>query len=509
MRVLLTIAPWSYRSVHPGRMGQDSLLNRLVGTVGGASEPLGLLYLAATLRDRGHAVRLVDGAIETESAILDTVQAWRPGVVGISSMKHSWPVSQRLAARIRRARPSTTIVLGGPQATCWQQECLEECPDLDIAVVGEGEETLVELCASLESGTCIETIRGLIWRDAGRIRTNPPRDPVTDLDGLPYPAHDLIDAGRYRPSVGFYNTLPSLNMITSRGCSFRCTFCAPSHPLRLRSVDDILTELERMVWDYGARHVTFYDEGITDSGRRITQLCQGMMDRGLGLSWCANARVDQVNRDILATMREAGCWKLLYGLESGVQKNLDAVNKGIRLEQSREAVRATRDAGIETFGTFMFGIPGETFDEGLQTIAFACDLGLDYAAFLNLVPYKGSHIHANLARYGRLTGNWSTNLISFVPHSMTIEQMAKLNTLAAKRFFGRPTYLFRRLRTMRSTEDLKRNVRGFLAYNRLTEADFLDRPDATIDSRRGLCSSEAPADTDTCRDSVYCRGTRP
>lgn len=481
MRALLTIAPWSYRSVHPGKMGRDSWLNRLIGTVGGASEPLGLLYLAAGLRQHGHTVRLADGAIESEATILDQVRSWRPDVVGVSSMKHNWAATRRLVSRVRRAHPDTTIVLGGPQATCSQETCFAECPELDIAVVGEGEDTLIELCASLDDGAPLAAIRGLIWRDGDRIQTNPPRVELPKLDELPLPAHDLVDLGAYRPSVGFYNALPSMNMITSRGCSQRCTFCVSSHPLRLRSVDAILDELQRMVQVHGARHVTFYDEGLTSSRRRVAQLCQGMLDRDLGLSWCANARVDEVDPEVLATMRAAGCWKILYGLESGVQKNLDAIHKRITPQQSVEAVRWTREAGIETFGTFMFGIPGETFDEGVRTIDFACEVGLDYAAFLNLVPYEGSHIHENLSRYGRLTGNWSTNLISFVPHSMTAEEMARLNAMAAKRFYGRPSYLLGRLLAIRSAEDVRRHVRGFLAFNRLTEADFL----AGVDGAQG------------------------
>lgn len=486
MQVLLTIAPWSYRSVHPGKMGLNSLLNRLVGTVGGASEPLGLLYLAAALRDREHVVRLADGALLSGSAIVDQVRSWQPDLVGVSSMKHSWAATQQLVYRIRGACPATTIVLGGPQATCWQEACLEDCPEIDVAVVGEGEATLLELCARLEAGEDPAPVHGLIWRNGGRIEVNPPRDPVANLDEVLYPAHDLVDIGRYRPSVGFYKTLPSMNVVTSRGCAFHCTFCVSSHPLRLRSVGNILDELERMVRVHGARHVTFYDEGITSSRDRVTELCRGMMDRGLGLSWCANARVDQVDDEILDSMRAAGCWKLLYGLESGVQKNLDTIRKGITPQQSSDAIRRTRRAGIETFGTFMFGIPGETFDEGLQTIDFACGLGLDYAAFLNLVPYKGSYIYQNLPRYGRLTGHWSTNLISFVPHSMAIEQMARLNAEAARRFYGRPSYLLGRFLAMRSRDDVKRNLRGFLAFNRLSESDFLRGP-APAGSSVGTC----------------------
>ena len=473
MRVMLAIAPWSYQTVHPGAMGRPGLLNRLVGTVGAPSEPLGLLYLAAALKQHGHLVILRDCALEPEREVLEAVTAYRPEVVGFSSMKHNWPSTMGLIGQVRRALPRAKLVLGGPQATCWQEETLEECPELDFAVVGEGERCLVELCEALEQGGCgVEQIPGLIFRDGQRVVVNPPREPTRDLDRLPFPDYSLVDLRRYRPSVGFYNRLPSMNMITSRGCPRRCTFCVSGGKVQLRSVDNVVQELELMVRRHGVRHVTFYDEGLTFSKRRILELCQKIRRRDLDLTWCANARVDEVDRQVLQQMKRAGCWKLLFGLESGVQKNLDAVGKGTTVQQAWRAVELTREAGIETFATFLFGIPGETYEEGLQTIALACGLGLDYAAFLNLVPYRGSKIYDHVERYGRLTGHWSTNLISFVPHSMTFEQMAQLNELAARRFYRRPSYLLKRLAAIRSVEDVKRNLRGLLAFTTIKGSDY-------------------------------------
>ncbi len=471
---MLTIAPWSFATVHPGSVGRRGLINRLLGTVGGFSEPLGLLYVGAALRQAGHEVTLRDGALEPEAALLDAVRAHRPRVIGLSAMRHNWEPTMALARSLRRAAPRATLVLGGPMASCWQEETLQLCPALDYAVIGEGEQTMVELCEALEAGAGVEQLPGLAWRDGQRVVVNAARPPEGDLDRLPLPDYSLLDLRRYRPSVGFYNRLPSMNLITTRGCNRRCTFCVAEGRLRRRSVDAVLDELELMVRRHGVRHVTFYDEGLTISRRRALELCRRMEQRGLDLTWCANARVDEVDAELLAAMRRAGCWKLLYGLESGVQKNLDAVGKGTTVEQARQAIRLTREAGIETFGTFMFGIPGETFAEGLQTIELACSLPLDYASFLNLVPYKGSQIYDDLPRHGRLTGQWSTNLISFVPHSMTFAQMARLNELAARRFYRRPSYLARRLLAVRSLEDLRRNARGLLAFTTIGKGDYRD-----------------------------------
>ena len=470
---MLAIAPWSFETVHPGALGKPGLVNRLLGTVGGASEPLGLLHVAAALRQHGHPVILRDCALEPLEEVLEAVTAYRPEVVGFSSMRHNWDSTMALIRQVRRALPRARLVLGGPQATCWQEETLSECPELDFAVVGEGERCMVELCEAVEQGgSDLGQIPGLIFRDGQRLVVNRPRSPELDLDSLPLPDYSLVDLRRYRPSVGFYNRLPSMNMITTRGCNRRCTFCVAQQRVQRRSVERVVDELELMVRQHGVRHVTFYDEGLTFSRRRVLELCRQLRARDLDLTWCANARVDEVDQQVLEEMKRAGCWKLLFGLESGVQKNLDAVGKGTTVQQAFRAVRLTREAGIETFATFLFGIPGETYDEGLQTIEMACRLGLDYAAFLNLVPYKGSQIYDDLPRYGRLTGKWSTNLISFVPHSMTFEQMARLNELAARRFYRRPSYLLGRLRAMRSLEDLRRNLRGLVAYTAIKSTDY-------------------------------------
>ena len=474
MRVLLAIAPWSFATVHPGAVGRRGLVNRLLGTVGGFSEPLGLLYVGATLGQRGHRVMLRDGALEPLAEILDAARAHRPEVIGLSAMRHNWEATMTLARHLRRAAPGATLVLGGPMVAGWQEETLEQCPELDLAVIGEGERTVVELCEALETGGAVEQLPGLIRRDGERVVVNAARPPEGDLDRLPLPDYSLVDLRRYRPSVGFYNRLPSMNLITTRGCNRRCTFCVAEERLRRRSVEAVLDELELMVGRHGVRHVTFYDEGLTISRRRTLELCRRLEERRLDVTWCANARVDEVDAELLTAMRRAGCWKLLFGLESGVQKNLDAVGKGTTVDQARRALRLTHEAGIETFGTFIFGIPGETFEEGLQTIELACSLPLDYASFLNLVPYKGSKIYDELPSHGRLTGQWSTNLISFVPHSMTFAQMARLNELAAKRFYRRPAYLARRLLAMRSLEDLRRNARGLLAFTTISRGDYRD-----------------------------------
>jgi radical SAM superfamily enzyme YgiQ (UPF0313 family) len=462
MRVLFVIAPWSYATVYPRAGGLKRLAQGILGTPGGPSEPLGVLCLAAYLKARGHEVAFIDGALCARDEMVRKAVELAPDVVGLSIITHTWEASKSCAALLEESLPAARLIAGGPHVTCWREDVLRECEAFDAAVAGEGEEALAEYLEGREPGS----IPGLIYRTSGGIAANPERPPIRDLDALPFPDYSLIDIHRYRPSIGFYNRLPSANVITTRGCPHRCTFCISRGRLTERSIGSVLSEMEQLIRTYGIRHFTVYDESFTLRRERVVEFCEGT--KRLGITWCANARVDEVDGDLLALMRSAGCWKLLFGIESGVQKNLDTLGKRLTPAKIRDGVEAAARGGIETFGCFIFGIPGETFEEGLATIDFAVSLPLDYAAFLNLVPYKGTEIHRRLEEEkevcGVLTGAWSTNRISFVPSSMTREELERLNVLAARRFYRRPSYLIARALKVRSLEDIRRGLIGLAGF---------------------------------------------
>jgi len=464
MKILFILAPWSYATVYPRPRGAKRLLQRLVGTPGGPSEPLGVLSLAATLEAAGHDVSLLDGALADETEMRQRAQAFEPAVIGFSSITHTWEATVRCAADLRAALPGARIVVGGPHVTCWREEALREGPAFDAAFVGEGEESLAEYVQGREPSE----ILGLLWRRGDEIVANAERPPIVDLDALPPPDYRLIDIRRYRPSIGFYNRLPSANLMTTRGCPHRCTFCISRGRTTQRSMDAVVADAARLVADYGIRHFAVYDESFTFRRERVLAFCRGLKEAGLRVTWCANARADEVDAELLRAMRSAGCWKLLFGIESGVQKNLDTLGKRLTPEIVRRGVEETARAGIESLGCFMFGIPGETFEEGLATIDFALSLPLDYAAFLYTVPYKGTEIHRRLSeegeRFGRLTGAWSTNRISFIPSSMTREQLERLGLIAHRRFYRRPSYLWKRALKVRSLEDLRRGLIGLVGF---------------------------------------------
>ena len=208
----------------------------------------------------------------------------------------------------------------------------------------------------------------------------------------------------------------------------------------------------------GYREIKFIDETLVGDYERAMQLAREIKERRLDFSWFASARVDQVDRPLLQAFREAGCWAILLGAESGVQKNLNTIRKGISLDQIRIAVRTAKEVGLKVFTPFIFGIPGETFEEGLKTIKFACELNPDVANFHSLTPFPGTELYDNIDKYGTVSsdlGDYNYQGVAFVPYTMSRDQIASLREIAFKSFYSRPSFLLRRVLELRSLNDLQ------------------------------------------------------
>jgi radical SAM superfamily enzyme YgiQ (UPF0313 family) len=213
----------------------------------------------------------------------------------------------------------------------------------------------------------------------------------------------------------------------------------------------------------GYREIKFIDETLAGDYDRAMQLAREIKARKLNFTWFASACVNQVDKPLLKAFKEAGCWAILMGAESGVQKNLNTIRKGITLGQIRHAVRTAQEVGIKVFTPFLFGIPGETFSEGLETIKFACELNPDVANFHCLTPFPGTELHDNLQQYGTISQNladYTYQGAAFVPYTMDRKQVAELRQLAFRKFYSRPRFLVRRLLGITSLNDLRAATTG-------------------------------------------------
>lgn len=289
-----------------------------------------------------------------------------------------------------------------------------------------------------------------------------------DLDSLPFPARELLgDPNRYIPPAATYKRKPVAVVTTSRGCDRRCIFCFQidkerEHGIRYRSVDNVMDELE-LCQRQGYREIKFIDDTFAADYERAMEIAQEITSRKLNFSWFASACVNQVDKPLLRHFKDAGCWAILLGAESGVQKNLNAIRKGITLEQTRRAVRTAKEVGLKVFTPFLFGLPGETFEEGLKTIEFACDIDPDVANFHALTPFPGTELYDNIKEYGTMSED-STDFTyqgaAFVPFTMSRDEIAALRQIAFKRFYSRPRFLLRRILALRNWHDVMTSLKG-------------------------------------------------
>ena len=415
-------------------------------------------------------MRFLNGAFMKHREIMNALSEFGPDMIGIYSTTFGWKKAVFTASEISRGnlQKRPYLVAGGPYPIAVKEQCLADAPDFDAVVTGEGEHTMVEMMEKLSRGKDLDGVMGTAFRRDGKIVINPQRPLIEDLDSLPFPARDLLGKARdYIPPPATYKRRPVAVMITSRGCSRHCIYCFQIDKkrelgIRFRSVESVMEEIE-LCLRQGYREIKFLDDTLAADYDRAMKIAGEIKRRRLNFTWFASACVHQVDEPLLRAFKDAGCWAILFGAESGVQKNLNAVRKGITLEQTRRAVRIAKEAGLTVYTPFLIGLPGETYEEALRTIEFACELNPDIANFHALTPFPGTELYDNIERYGTMSmdlTDYTYQGAAFIPHTMTREEIAELRQLGLRRFYSRPGYIVRKILTMRSANDIKAVAKG-------------------------------------------------
>lgn len=460
MRIALVVPAWSPEEIFSARTA-GSQINYW--------QPLGTLYVASSLQRAGHEVRFLNGAFMSHAEIMSSLSEFNPHAVGIYSTTFGWQKAKALAREVKQALGDALFTfVGGPYPIALKGRCLADALHIDAVVTGEGELTCPEMLATWQQGGDMSQVQGISWRKGAEVIDNPARALITDLDSLPFPARELLgDAGLYLPPPATYKRTPVAVMITSRGCNRHCLYCFQidrkrSLGIRYRSVENVMQEIA-LCLQQGYREIKFIDDTLAADYDRAMEICAQIKRRKLDFTWFASACVNQVDEALLRAFKDAGCWAVLFGAESGVQKNLNAIRKGITPAQTRAAVAAAKKVNLHVITPFLFGIPGETYEEGLETIEFACELDPDVANFHAITPFPGTDLHDNVERYGTLSpdlSDYTYQGMAFTPYTMTREQIAELRRLAFKRFYSRPKFIARRVLALRSWHDLKAALNG-------------------------------------------------
>ncbi|MBU0484647.1 MAG: B12-binding domain-containing radical SAM protein [Proteobacteria bacterium] len=454
--------------VVPAWLPEDIFSQKTAGSQINYWQPLGTLYVAASLLEAGHQVDFLNGAFLSHDQIMAQLAELKPEVVGLYSTTFGWDRAMKTAAAIKAFDPKIFVVVGGPYAVAVQEKCLEDCPDLDAVVTGEGEITMRELLAHLADQRPLLGLEGLVFRDNGKIVKNEPRPLITDLDRIPFPARELLgDSWRYIPPPATYRRKPVAVIMTSRGCNRKCLYCFQidkyrKSGIRYRSIENVMAEIE-LVLAQGYREIKFIDDTLAADYERAMAIANEIKRRKLDFTWFVSACVNQVDKKLLTAFKEAGCWAILFGAESGVQKNLNSIRKGITVGQIEKAVKAAKEVGLFVYTPFLFGIPDQTFEDGLKTIEFACRLDPDIANFHAITPFPGTELYDNLEKYGTMSkelSDFTYQGAAFVPFTMTREEIQTLRQLAFRKFYGRPSYMFKRFLKLRNANDIRAAVLG-------------------------------------------------
>ena len=396
------------------------------------SPPLGLAYLAAVTEQRGHTVCAHDGDIE-EQPLEAAIREFAPDVVGITANTTQITAAWR-DAELVKTLSNAAVVLGGPHPTSLPEESAAK-PFIDVVARSEGEATWLELLSFWDSAAAGRTsqsptssipdsIAGITHRNQdGEIINTPERPPIpeAELNELPLPAWHLFKLDRYtnlQPTIDLIDG-PSLPILTSRGCPYRCSYCSQIGPRRwrARSVESVVAEWRWLVQEQGAAEIGVLDDSFNINRQRVLDICRRLVDEGLNhVPWIMinGIRANLADEEVLGAMVRAGCIRTAFGVESGNQAILDSVvDKHLTLDQVRSAFRAARAVGLETIGFFIIGLPGETEATMDDTIRFACELDPIVANFSIATPFPGTQMYETVKAQGRILADTWDDFVFF------------------------------------------------------------------------------------------------
>ena len=433
--------------------------------------PIGLGYLAAALRRGGFdEVVILDCVKEGLSfnGFRGFLERIKPRIVGFQIFSYDFDSVVKSIEIVKQLNHETKVLIGGAHVSATSALALEEIKQADYGFVGEGEIGLPMLAGRLlrDEQIPLENIPGLIWSENSSIRENA-RTGVEDLDSLGFQPWDLMPPASYpdNPQGGFYKRFPIAPISTTRGCPYLCTFCGSGvnmgHKLRFRSIDHVLDEMVMLRNDYGVGEFHIIDDMFNFYKERVFGFCQGIKDRKLDINYTFpnGLRLNQLDMEMLKIMKDTGAYAFTVGIESGSQRILDSMKKGLTLELIEEKVNLINSAGLEPSGFFIIGYPDETVDDINATINFAKRLRLKRAHFSNFLPLPGTEVTRKLIERGEIRRpDWGTLFYSKVPYApkgITKKQLKRLQRRAFLEFYLRPRILLKLLSEIKSLRHLK------------------------------------------------------
>lgn len=427
---------------------------------GSYAPPLGICSLSAVTRKAGHDTIIVDAPVEglNHKSTLKRIEAISPCVVGITSTTSTFLSAAKLAMMIKNNNKDTLVLAGGVHVSALPEESLSKFKDIDIVVIGEGEETITELIAAIDNRRSLNSVKGIAFRNNGKVVFTENRPLIKDLDNLEPPAWDLLPGfpDAYNVQAQSVSNFPSTSICTSRGCTGKCTFCDRrifGNRLRAHSADYVIKMVKDLYYNYGIRDIQFEDDNFMLFRKRLFDICEMLREEKIDITWSCQARVDIVKLESLKKMKAAGCWMILYGVESGSQKVLDLMNKQISIEKIKHAIEVTHKAGILCKGFFISGFLNENRSTLKETCEFIKKCRLDDLSFHYYTPFPGSAAYELTEKYGILLGGLKDMTYYrpvFIPTGLTAEDLIKHTKACYLLFYLKPRVILNYLKRIKS-----------------------------------------------------------
>jgi len=435
---------------------------------------MGLGYLAAAVRKKGHNVKILH-CIKEKMSLTDFasyIRNAKPSAVGFTCVSYDVNSVQESIRAVKGIDKNIPVIIGGAHVSAIPEVGMgEDFPDADYGFRGEAEigfPMLLDIISG-RSGSGIGEVPGLIWRDNGRVRVNNQLF-YENVDELGMPAWDLMDPREYEasPFSGFSRGFPLAPMISGRGCPFPCTFCSTKYQMgqkvRHRSVSLILEEMKLLINKYGVKEIQFLDDCFSVNKGKVIEICNGILDAGIKINWqCPNGlRIDTLDEEMLKVMKRAGCYHFSVGIESTNPDILKKMKKNITLELVEEKIAIAKRVGIKVTGFFILGFPGETKEDIKRTIRYARKLPIDKVLFSNFWPSPGTEIYETLEREGKITKDKiGTHYFkaTFPPEGMSPEELKRLQLFGFASFYLRPQIVLSVMEEISSFNQFKNLLR--------------------------------------------------
>lgn len=437
------------------------LLDELYGDLAKAGSelaPQGLCTIATIARKSDYDVSILDALALKMSvkATVSNILEMQPDVVGFTLYTSFLPAVQAICKELKKAYEEKgerlTVLVGGSHATITRGKVLGEYQEFDIACIGEGEETFVEILDAIRNEKDLETVKGIAYRNKdGQVVSTEKRPFITRMDDIPIPDWSLLPELKkyYHPAGDSLKRFPSAGITTSRGCEGKCYFCNPwqlGKSTRYHSAEYIHKMILDLMNNYGIRDIYIQDDTFVLNRDNVMKFCNIILDSKMDLTWACHGRADEIDKEMLCLMKKSGCWQVCLGIESGSQKILDNINKGTTVEQNFNTLEICREVGMDVKGLFMVGCFGEDRQTIQETIDFIKNVHMTDFHINFYTPMPLTAAMKLWPKYGDLDSSRgflvASSRPSFVPFGMTEEELIAYRKEIYKTFYLRPKVIF-------------------------------------------------------------------